>query len=290
MKFWTEDGGKTLFVQLTDGVTEDTSITITTEKDKFTVSYVVNGGTPVASDEVGSGSSIDPNDKTTTRDGYSFAGWYSDAALTQKVTGAITITAHTTFYAKWSASGYTITYNLDGGVLAEGVTNPTSYNTETENFTLHNPTKEGYNFLGWTGTGLTAATQTVTVAKGSTGNRSYTATWERALANLTITATCADASQDFIFTVSGEGVNMQVVIPASDFKTDGTASVTIYNLPVDNYTVTENTDWSWRYASESPKEIDLTADTTVPFENKCDKFKWLDATAIVENKFGKKTA
>ena len=39
------------------------------------------------------------------------------------------------------------------------------------------PTKTGYTFLGWTGTGLSAATKTVTISKGSTGNRSYTANW-----------------------------------------------------------------------------------------------------------------
>ena len=178
VKFWTEDNGKTLFVQLPEGVTVDTTITITTEKDKFTVSYVPNGGTPVAPDEgVSSGSSIDPNNKTTTREGYSFDGWYSDAALTQKVTGPVTITAHTTFYAKWSADDYTITYDLNGGTLANGLSNPAKYNTETDDFTLNNPEKLGHTFAGWTGTGLTEPTMDVTVAKGSTGNRAYTATW-----------------------------------------------------------------------------------------------------------------
>ena len=176
--FWTEDNGKTLFVQLPDGVTVDTTITITTETDKFTVSYVPNGGTVVAPDlNVSSGTHINPNDKTTTREGYTLDGWYSDAALTQKVTGAVAITAHTTFYAKWDADDFTITYNLDGGVLATGVTNPEKYNAETEDFTLNNPIKKGYTFDGWIGTGLTEATKEVAVAQGSTGNRRYTAIW-----------------------------------------------------------------------------------------------------------------
>ena len=37
--------------------------------------------------------------------------------------------------------------------------------------------RELYDFAGWSGTGLSAPTMTVTIAKGSTGNRSYTATW-----------------------------------------------------------------------------------------------------------------
>ncbi len=71
---------------------------------------------------------------------------------------------------------YSITYNLDGGKLASG-SNPTTY-TKSSGFTLVNPTRTGYDFAGWKGTGLDQATMTVTVPAGSTGNRSYTATWK----------------------------------------------------------------------------------------------------------------
>ncbi|MBQ7631796.1 MAG: hypothetical protein IJS82_03435, partial [Paludibacteraceae bacterium] len=49
---------------------------------------------------------------------------------------------------------------------------PATYTIESDAITLNNPTKEGYAFAGWTGTGLDAATTTVTIAKGSIGNRS----------------------------------------------------------------------------------------------------------------------
>lgn len=44
---------------------------------------------------------------------------------------------------------------------------------------LPTPTRTGYTFTGWTGTGLSSATKTVTISKGSTGNRSYTANWQQ---------------------------------------------------------------------------------------------------------------
>ena len=69
---------------------------------------------------------------------------------------------------------YTITYNLDSGV-AEG--NPASYNIESENITLINPTKENFEFAGWAGTELLEPTLTVIINKGSYGNREYTATY-----------------------------------------------------------------------------------------------------------------
>ena len=70
---------------------------------------------------------------------------------------------------------YTITYDLAGGT-AEG--NPDTYTIETRTFTLKNPTKSGYTFTGWSGTGLDGENNmTVTIPTGSTGNRTYMAHW-----------------------------------------------------------------------------------------------------------------
>lgn len=81
----------------------------------------------------------------------------------------------TTLTAQWTVHQYTITYDLAGGT-AEG--NPNTYTIETVAFTLKNPTKSGYTFTGWSGTGLDGENNmTVTIPTGSTGNRIYTAHW-----------------------------------------------------------------------------------------------------------------
>ena len=81
----------------------------------------------------------------------------------------------TTLTAQWTVNQYTITYNLAGGT-AEG--NPSTYTIETKAFALKNPTKSGYTFTGWSGTGLDGENNmTVTIPTGSTGNRNYTAHW-----------------------------------------------------------------------------------------------------------------
>ena len=81
----------------------------------------------------------------------------------------------TTLTAQWTVNQYTITYNLAGGT-AEG--NPSTYTIETVAFTLKKPTKSGYTFTGWSGTGLDGENNmTVTIPTGSTGNRAYTAHW-----------------------------------------------------------------------------------------------------------------
>ena len=81
----------------------------------------------------------------------------------------------TTLTAQWTVNQYTITYDLAGGTVKG---NPDTYTIETVAFTLKNPTKSGYTFTGWSGTGLDGENNmTVTIPKGSTGNRTYKAHW-----------------------------------------------------------------------------------------------------------------
>ena len=93
---------------------------------------------------------------------------------------------------------YTITYDLDGGSVASA--NPTRYNETTATFTLTNPTRTGYDFTGWTGTGLIYPEMEVTIPEGSAGNRSYTATWE----------TINFEENDITYEWTGSGTNLLV--------------------------------------------------------------------------------
>ena len=108
-----------------------------------------------------------------------FTGWTIDGStsivgtIPRGSTGNKTITANFTHV---DPDTYTITYNLNGGSVSTD--NPTSYTKKTNTFTLNNPTKEGYDFTGWTGTGLTEPTITVTIPRLSTGDREYTATYK----------------------------------------------------------------------------------------------------------------
>ena len=127
-----------------------------------------------------------------SRTAYDFTGWaltatgevkYADKAEVENL--ATEQGATVTLYGKWTPIVYPITYDLAGGALAEGVTNPGEYTIESADFTLKNPTRRGYNFAGWTGTELSEATKTVTVTTGHYGERSYTATWTPIIYNIT---------------------------------------------------------------------------------------------------------
>ena len=76
-------------------------------------------------------------------------------------------------------SQYSITYDLAGGTLPEGQSNPEAYTKMTATFTLNNPTRPGYAFTGWTGSNGDTPQTVVTIEQGSEGDRNYTANWER---------------------------------------------------------------------------------------------------------------
>ncbi len=146
----------------------------------YTITYNLNGGTNnVSNPATYNIETATISLATPTRKGYDFEGWHTaNNNTSEKVTQiAQGSTGNKTLYARWTPISYSITYDLDGGALASGKTNPATYTIETNNFTLNNPSKNGYTFVGWTGTGLDDKTTSVTVAKGSWGDRSYTANW-----------------------------------------------------------------------------------------------------------------
>ena len=72
---------------------------------------------------------------------------------------------------------FSITYTLNDGQLPAGVTNPESYNVETDTFKLNNPERTGYEFTGWTGSFGSEPQTEVFIYKGTTGNLTFTANW-----------------------------------------------------------------------------------------------------------------
>ena len=129
--------------------------------------------------------------KPSTRNGYTFKKWTLVTCSPEitKDTNKVSLT----FIAEWTAKSYTVTYNLDGGsVNGENVI---GYNPDDESFTLINPTRIGYTFMGWTGTDLTEKTMEVTVPSGSYGNREYTANWQANTYTVTYNANGGTASK-----------------------------------------------------------------------------------------------
>ena len=131
---------------------------------------------------------------TLTRTGYDFAGWntsangtgtaYADGATVTNLSATDGTTV--TLYAQWKAHTYSITYTMNGGTGASS--NPTSYTIESADIALAAPTRTGYMFAGWTGSNGTTAQTSVTIAKGSSGDKTYSANWTANTYTLTYNA------------------------------------------------------------------------------------------------------
>ena len=156
---WSKEAPKTANLQTTG----DVGIKTTSHPDKA----VVN---------IGSNVQI----RAVLNTGYVFKGWYNgNVKVSDDLSFVYTMpNKDTVLTAKTTPINYTISYNLNGGAVV--VSNPTSYNIETPTFALHNPTKLGYVFVGWTGSNGTIPQKAVSIYKGSTGNKSYKANWTAA--------------------------------------------------------------------------------------------------------------
>ena len=113
---------------------------------------------------------------TPTRTGYTFLGWTGEGITTPQpnVTIPKGSTGDKTYIENWELTEYNITMDLNGGSGQEKVV----YTMTDEDFELPTPTRNGYEFVGWTGEGITTPQTSVIIPKGSTGNKAYTANWQ----------------------------------------------------------------------------------------------------------------
>ncbi len=189
-------------------VTKDMTLTAKWEIVEYSIIYNnLGGGTNAAGNPanytVESGQIVFA---APSRTGYTFEGWFDAETEGNPIKNiAAGNTGNVTLYARWTAIGYRIGYNLGGGTAD----NPLNYNIETETFTLEVPTRTGYTFAGWTGTGLPAAEMTVTIAKGSTGDRVYTATWTANKYTVTLDAN-GGSTQAQTISVTYDGTYVQI--------------------------------------------------------------------------------
>lgn len=109
------------------------------------------------------------------------------------------------YVATFAPITYNISYDLAGGTLATA--NPATYNIETA-ITLNNPTREGYNFAGWTGTAIEGSAVEVTIAAGNTGDRSYTATWTPITYDITLTLDGGTATNPATYTIESAAITL----------------------------------------------------------------------------------
>lgn len=138
----------------------------------------------------------------------SFNGYTTPEA--QSITWDSTTAKTITFI--YSPIEYPITYTLNGGSVSG---NPSTYTIETPTFTLKNPTKTGYEFFGWTGSNGTPSTS-VSIVKGSTGEKTYTAVWEANSCYVSFDFTNNTGTIETYETSTGSNFTIPDIIPIRD--------------------------------------------------------------------------
>ncbi len=130
----------------------------------YTVTFDSAGGTAVASQEVlHGGKAAEPT--APTKEGYTFAGWYKEAACSNvwNFTTEV-LSANTTLYAKWTANTYTVAFDANGGTGT--MNNQVRAYGDGAALTANAFTRTGYTFSGWNtkadGTGTAVADKATT--------------------------------------------------------------------------------------------------------------------------------
>jgi uncharacterized repeat protein (TIGR02543 family)/prepilin-type N-terminal cleavage/methylation domain-containing protein len=224
-------------------------------KKNVTVTFNANGGTFTSSEtsdsceyhnkEVSCEVSANPN---ATRTAYS----YGTPKWKDSVGTAIDLSAvssSVTAYLNWIPISYTVTLNLNGGTYSStpsgytvsGSNYTKSYNITTSTFTLPNPKRIDYKFLGWTGSNGTTAQKPVSIAKGSYGNKTYTAQWEKCATGYKTDdndpTKCVPRTYTVTLNPNG-GTYSSSSIP-SGYTVSGSNYIRNYNITTDTFTLPE---------------------------------------------------
>lgn len=193
------DIGKTLSVSITStNYSGSVTGTVSISSKDYTLTIDANGGSIDASGWTHETDSFiytktfnySTDDTAITisspsRTGYELLGWFEGASEEYQTgntlisTANVKIAAETaedkTFTAIWKPVEYGITYVLNGGTNSP--LNPAKYTVETPTFILIDPTLENKEFAGWTVEGALAAADDIEIRKGTTGGKTFTATW-----------------------------------------------------------------------------------------------------------------
>jgi len=111
----------------------------------YTLKFVTNGGTAVADVVKDFGTVVELGDDWTTKTGYTFTGWFTDAELTDRVT-EITLSKDTTVYAGWDINEYKVEFVTNGGTDIPAISKKYESVIDLSDYTT---TKTGFVFDGW---------------------------------------------------------------------------------------------------------------------------------------------
>lgn len=186
---------------------------------------------------VTTGSAIGTLPEGTTKEGYTFAGWFTAANGGTQITSSTTVSADVTWYAHYTKNSYTLTWDANGGELSGSYTSGSvEYGTA---ITAPTATFEGHTLLGWNVTPATTM---------PAHDVTYTAQWSIAVKHYlqNIDGTYPETPEDTENATGGAGEYVTPAVKTYDgFITPETQTVQIgetsevtYNYVRRTYTIT----------------------------------------------------
>ena len=265
-------------VSLTNGASGKHNLTATANATvdlysiwKYTITYDGNKGSS-PTDVTGSVQSQDVTGWNTgltlqsngySHTGYTFGGWNTASGgggTDYTAGGSYKFTANTTLYAKWSPISYDITYNMNNGTNSSS--NPSTYTVE-DSVSLSDPqSRTGYTFNGWF-TNSNFATAGSTIARGSTGAKSFWAKWTANTYTVTLNANGGSGGSSSV-TATYDSAMPSITLPTrtgykfagfydSSSTSGGTQYYTAAGASAKNYTTAGGTTLYARWNIIKPK-------------------------------------
>ncbi len=130
-------------------ITSNVNVVAKWTANTYTVTYNADGGNLSGDNTIKVTYDSSYTLEEPTKTGYTFGGWYRDTVQDGNqisTTGTWNITSDVNLIAKWTPNTYTVTYNVNTGDELNPNTIKVTYDAE---YTLAEPTKEGYIFAGW---------------------------------------------------------------------------------------------------------------------------------------------
>ena len=145
----------------------------------YTVSFVSDGKT-VSEKTYDIESSLTFDD--ISKPHYTFGGWFDNQNCFGNATKIINVgnTGDKTYYAKWVAVEYYVTYHLNGGNNSELNANDNGkykYTIESDEFEFQDPSRKNYEFDGWYTDADFEGERVSALKKGAHGNLDLYAKW-----------------------------------------------------------------------------------------------------------------
>jgi hypothetical protein len=224
---------------------------------------------------------------------YNFVAWfYKDAQGKEHAfTADLPVKSDLKLYPKWSSDRqvpYTVYYKLNDGTDTD-VAEASVYYAQPGTTQTVNAKTDDELYADYKGNVELPSDETATISVTPDGENTYTFWYTRKTASLTITKNVdADTKDTFIFDVK-QGNKLITTVTIT-----GEGSVKVAGLNVgETYTVTEKTDWSWRYNATygNGGSVTISSDSSgnsITITNEKERTGWLSSAAAVVNRWSGK--